>query len=284
MYANGKTVRIHKGFFDFEEFYDTLMLLDDIEELSIVMHFRISTHGSVNKACCHPFPVTDDMAKLSATDTENRVCVAHNGVISGMATNKAKSDTMAYIADVVTPLRRMHEDFMHDDNALDVLSVTAKSKLCFLDNSGDIVTIGEFYDVDGVLFSNTSYLKKTYSYNSYNAWWQKHVPATPKATPKALVPVSDDEDDDDTLFGRNGISYANYSVGDDNAVEASNLDLLDEALSHLPYPPYCQECEAACGCALDYPYCSSDLEAKYVSAAGEGADFYAEEKAFDCVL
>ena len=86
MYADGKTVHIDKGFFDFTDFYDALLSIKDITNTSIVMHFRISTAGSINEACCHPFPVSSNLADLSATEIDNRVCVAHNGIIKNVTT------------------------------------------------------------------------------------------------------------------------------------------------------------------------------------------------------
>ena len=254
MYANGKTVCIHKGFFDFDEFYETLLLLDDIKDTSIVMHFRISTHGGVNTACCHPFPVSDDLEQLGKADNENRVCVAHNGVIQGMKTSKGISDTMAYIMDVIVPIRRLSEDFMHNDNAIDLLRNTCGSKLCFLDNAGDIVTIGEFHEVDGVLFSNYTYAAKTYYMNSYARFWERSVPATTGT-------LFDDKDD----F---------YSQ-----------DFLDRVdFSKLPFDS-CMDCPGAEECFFTTPYCTSSHQADYESQSylWEEVDD-AEKKTSDLLL
>lgn len=173
MVANGKTVSIRKGYMKFDDFIEAVDDFGDLTDRSVVMHFRIKTHGDVQPSCCHPFPVSSDVDDLRALSFETRVAVAHNGIIDCMRsyTDKDTSDTMAYIMNVIAPIRRLSEDFMNNDNALDVFDATVGSRLCFLDNSGDIVTVGDFIEDGGVLYSNTSYLRKTYQYRSYESVW-----------------------------------------------------------------------------------------------------------------
>ena len=227
MIANGKTVEIRKGFMKFEDFVAALDKYGDVTERSVVMHFRIKTHGDVKPGLCHPFPITDDHKKLSATHITSRVAVAHNGIISGMTTSKDTSDTMAYIADVITPLRRLSEDFMHNDNALDVLEATVGSKLCFLDNSGDVVTIGTFSEIDGVLYSNLNHLNSFRRFSTYQAdIWGDYY-----------------ED-----------FYSKYEQDDD-----------DFLIANLPWEA-CKTCLNALECAYEYPICEDKWTAKDVAA------------------
>ena len=172
MVADGETVNIRKGFMTLDSFLDDMRAQGDLTGRGVVMHFRIATHGEVKPACCHPFPVSNDLRELSATEFASRVAVAHNGIIPGMDTSDDVSDTMCYVYSILAPLRGMHEDFMHDQNALDLIENTVKSKLCFLDNSGEIVTVGEFVEDGGVLYSNTSYLRTLYSWGSKRDFWE----------------------------------------------------------------------------------------------------------------
>ena len=227
MIANGKYVEIRKGFMKFDDFIDALEKYGDVTERSVVMHFRIKTHGEIKPGLCHPFPITDDLKKLSATHITSRVAVAHNGIISGMSTNKDKSDTMAYIAEVITPLRRLSEDFMHNDNALDILEATVGSKLCFMDNSGDIVTIGTFSEIDGVLYSNLNHLNtfrrfSTYSNDVWGAYYEDF--------------------------------YTKYEKEE------------DELIDQLPWVS-CKTCVNQFECAYEYPVCEDSRMAKEVSLA-----------------
>ena len=63
MIASGGNVIYRKGFMDFGGFYSSLTsaIKRYGEDVPYVLHFRISTQAGVNKQCCHPFPLSDDM-------------------------------------------------------------------------------------------------------------------------------------------------------------------------------------------------------------------------------
>lgn len=229
MYADGKCVRIRKGFMTFEDFVEAL----DHElphgmrtETAIVMHFRIETSGGVNQKCCHPFPVTDDEDKLRSTRIDARVGVAHNGVIQGRRTGKDWSDTMDFVAGIMTPLMRIEPDFMCDDDALDLLEDACGSKLAIMNHTGEIATVGKFYDNEGVLYSNTGYVKSTWRYSSYGNVWG-----------------------DANYYG----TYPDYGDG--------MSDLLDK----LPFYA-CDGCMWAEECALTEPICDTEAYAEWLCA------------------
>ena len=112
MRANGETVTIKKGFMTWGEFEDAIAHEGDLTAYAVVMHFRIATHGKVQPSCCHPFPVTGEWGRLRSTECRDTLCAAHNGVIRGMETSDDVSDTMAYIANVLHPLRRIIPSFI----------------------------------------------------------------------------------------------------------------------------------------------------------------------------
>ena len=174
MIATGKTVRITKGLMKWEDFKASIESEGNLTESAIVMHFRIATHGKVQPSCCHPFPVSDDMNRLKETQTCDTLCAAHNGVISGMDTSDDVSDTMAYIATILAPLRRIIPSLMYSDDALQIMKETLGSKMVLLDASGELATIGDFLEQAGVLYSNTSYTKKVSSYRSYASAWDAY--------------------------------------------------------------------------------------------------------------
>lgn len=157
MVATGKTVVIRKGFMDYGAFEEALGEFGDLTDRSVVLHFRIATHGGVKPGCCHPFPVTSDEDALRRPENSDYLCMAHNGVISGMDTDEDTSDTMAFIRDIVAPLRRTVPSLIYNDDVLGVLEKVAGSKLAFLDPSGELVTLGKFIEHDGVLYSNSTY-------------------------------------------------------------------------------------------------------------------------------
>ena len=171
MYATGKTVEVRKGFMDWLSFQDAIEAEGDMTERAVVMHFRIATHGKVQPGCCHPFPVTDDMERLRETSCHDSLCVAHNGIISGMETSDTVSDTMAYVASVMTPLRRMAPSMLFSEDALSIIDATLGSKMALLDASGELVTVGSFHENEGVLYSNSTYTRSITSFRSYESAW-----------------------------------------------------------------------------------------------------------------
>lgn len=183
MYSDGKRVRIRKGFMTWDEFKSALDAELDagliFKESAVVLHFRIATHGKVKPMCCHPFPVSDEPSDLRATSIDARWGIAHNGVIHGMETNKSWSDSMDFVAGVVTPLARMNSAFMHSEDAIELLETACQgSRLAIVDNAGDLALVGRFVEDGGVFYSNTSYLPTRWNYSSYGDWWSKSLPTS----------------------------------------------------------------------------------------------------------
>ena len=242
MWADGKQVRIRKGFMEWEDFMEALdeELPEPMrKDVALVMHFRIATHGKVQPMCCHPFPISSDESELQATRIDARFGIAHNGVIHGRRTNDKRSDTMDFIAEVVAPLMKMNPNFMKNSHAMDLLEGACKSKLAIMDNSGDLVTVGDFIEDDGVLYSNTTYLKTMSRWSYYGS-----------------------------LF--DGPEY-----------EAAYGDYYDELIDKLPWTP-CKMCSNAVSCCMGYPECESERMADQACAyyndedAGEW-DVYEDE-------
>jgi len=226
MYADGKRVRIRKGFMTFESFTDSLNAeLDglDTTETAVVMHFRIATHGKVKPEICHPFPISSEPDELRKTRTESRFAVAHNGVISGRFTNDNWSDTMDFVADVMTPLMRMNPSFMHSSDAIDLLEGACDSKLAIMDNSGDIALVGSFIEDEGVFYSNAAYLRTVHSYSGYGSLFSG-------STYYEAYPDYDDWED------------------------------IERLVEQLPFEA-CRECVMAEECALNYQECDNELMA-----------------------
>lgn len=159
MFADGEKVNIRKGYMTKKSFFDAIDALRvDTTECAMVLHFRIATHGDIKAGTCHPFPVSTNVFELRRRKTTDTLAVAHNGVIHGMRTDAATSDTMVYIRDVLAPLRAMcGDDMPTDGRARSIIDATVGSKLAFLDSLGNITTFGSFIEDGGVLYSNESY-------------------------------------------------------------------------------------------------------------------------------
>ena len=176
MYALKNKVQIHKGFMDFDSFYDYLMKLGtmyDLKEHAIIMHFRISTGGNVDGGNCHPYPITKNEKALRKEHVTTDIGMAHNGIIS--LYNKKYgilNDTQQFILGCVSTLKDLNKDFLKDKAAVNLLATVAGSKLCFLDGDENVTMIGNFIEDDGVFYSNTNYKPYTnYGYWGYGSYY-----------------------------------------------------------------------------------------------------------------
>lgn len=159
MYAKKGKVHIEKGFMHYEDFHDAIEKLsksNDMTKLPLVMHFRIATHGGVNPANTHPFPITDSVGVLSKLKSSCTLGVAHNGIID-ITPRKGISDTMEYIISQLAPLYAGVKDFYRNEHLMRMISNATGSRLAFLTSEGDIYTVGDFIEDKGIMYSNGSY-------------------------------------------------------------------------------------------------------------------------------
>lgn len=173
MYADKGTVHIRKGFMTFDKFMDAIEELRskyDLTKLALVMHFRITTHGGTKPENCHPFPISDSVGVLSKLTMKTSIGVAHNGIID-ITPRKGISDTMEYIASQLAPLSRAVPEFYKNKDLMEMINNAVRSKLAFLTKKGGIYTVGDFYEEDGVLYSNKNFMwtsRRSYAYGCYD--------------------------------------------------------------------------------------------------------------------
>ncbi len=161
MWPEGSSVRIQKGYMSWDAFEEALSDLSarvDLAALPIALHFRIATHGSVKPGCCHPFAVKDSFERMRQTCIRADVGFMHNGTLSGLYTDDATSDSMAFVKSVLVPLKAMCDDFMSDKHAMRVIeSSTQGSRFLLMAKDGRIRTFGQWVVDDGILYSNGNY-------------------------------------------------------------------------------------------------------------------------------
>ena len=169
MYARDGRVYIDKGYMDWTAFYERIKTLGDVTNESVVIHFRIATHGSVCPGNTHPFPVTANVANLSKLRGSCKVGVAHNGIIRCVTPRKGISDTMEYVATKLAPLAEKKPDWYEDLNVLAQIGHEIQSKLAVLDGKGTISYYGDFIEDEAshMLYSNDSYKPRTYARYTY---------------------------------------------------------------------------------------------------------------------
>jgi glutamine amidotransferase len=168
MYAENKVLHIEKGFFSLKDFYQSYVKHQDKQA---VLHFRIKTHGKIDKTNCHPFAINNSLGFV------------HNGVISGFG-DTDHSDTIGFNNKVLQPLVHKWGNLaLFQDPMKDLIeSRIGYSKLIFLDRHGNHNILNEQKGVwdDGVWYSNTSYKpyvapvtswKDTFDYTN----WRKPV-------------------------------------------------------------------------------------------------------------
>ena len=160
MYAYNGTVHIEKGFMTYESFLGAIHKLDekyDIKNMPLIMHFRITTHGGTKPENTHPFPVTDSIGMLKKLSATAKVGVAHNGVID-IRPRDGISDTMEYIAKQLAPLSRAMPKFYKNPDIMEMVSnAIGMSRMAFMNGNGEIYTIGNFVEEDGMRYSNRSF-------------------------------------------------------------------------------------------------------------------------------
>lgn len=165
MYAKDGKVEIRKGFMTFKDFSHALNKArkEGIEDGTVVMHFRITTHGGTCPQNTHPFPLTDDIGELRSLATSCDIGVAHNGIIKISTRDKSVSDTQEFIASVLTPVCKADPRFYKSERIREgILECTDYSRMVFLNGAGEFQTVGFFENAYDCLFSNDSYMPFDY--------------------------------------------------------------------------------------------------------------------------
>ena len=121
------------------------------EDVAMILHARIKTHGSVGIKNCHCWE-SDGMS------------FAHNGVLS-IKNRGDLTDSETFFRDIFLPIYRRGKSWENAELAIN--AVIGTSKFGFLERNGDIHHYGMFQQEDGILFSNTSYIPRTYTKQAF---------------------------------------------------------------------------------------------------------------------
>ena len=166
MYFKDGAVVIRKGFMEWSAFEAALAeARKGIDETGtpMALHFRIATHGGVKPQTCHPFAVTSKLAKMGDGHIEARAGFMHNGTLTGLETKKGLSDTMAFVANVLYPLRAMGGRIAGNRNAESIVSSTTQGSRFLLFEAPDCASMfGDWAEDGGVFYSNDSYRRVRY--------------------------------------------------------------------------------------------------------------------------
>lgn len=164
MYARDGKVVIEKGFMNFGDLMFALNEENFTKDDVVVYHFRISTQAGVQDTMTQPFPWSPEIRHMKVLSLECKLGIAHNGIIK-LTTDpfdREYSDTARFIAEYLTDIITCPKD-LKDKAKLDKVYELAQSKLCFLDSSGYVATVGNFItDDSGIIYSNSTYLPMKY--------------------------------------------------------------------------------------------------------------------------
>lgn len=180
-YALNNKVHVEKGFMTYKALQNGLAGLEKrlkaqvdmtLDEVSLLVHFRITTHGGTSPELTHPFPITRDTTYMLSTDYKADVVMAHNGIISTVPVTPQNSDTTQYIRDILVPMKNSNRRFMENKHMLEIIEKTINSsRFTFLDKEGDFHFVGtwqEDLDTPGCMYSNLSH--KYYKPSKYEAY------------------------------------------------------------------------------------------------------------------
>ena len=178
MFADDSKVKIRKGFMSFEAFIEALerdAKMYDLGHKSVVLHFRIATHGGVNAVNTQPFAVSNNIKDLQALSGESSYGFAHNGIIYGYGDNKKQiSDT----ADFVMTLLSKLDNISNDDvlMLLDELAYANSSRFVLMANDGTVHLMGAWekdaktgYMLSNKYFLNMAILKSDTTVPAYTS-------------------------------------------------------------------------------------------------------------------
>ena len=120
--------------------------------LPALVHFRIKTHGLVNKRNCHPFRLTDGLAMI------------HNGMLElECSLRPEKSDTWHFVKQVLRPMADADPRFAWNIGSSFLgESFIGYNKVAFLDADGNFKIWNQEAGTtvqDGHWYSNGSYIK-----------------------------------------------------------------------------------------------------------------------------
>ena len=157
MWKEGDIIHISKGYMTLDALQGALNQLDNPKMLEMVIHFRISTHGSSIPENTHPFPLSNSIDDLRALNIICERGLAHNGIMHdfGRFTNKESdlSDTM-YFAKAISGVKHRFIEAMITPH------VKSGSRFVYMSGKNKTITFGMTKPKGtGIWYSNTSYLK-----------------------------------------------------------------------------------------------------------------------------
>ena len=168
MYRMRRKTYYKKGFMTFAELYQYLSNLNPKHEWGI--HFRLATHGGINRECTHPFEYTTSYDQMRKLKGKCDTLVMHNGVFD-LKGGTDYSDTMEWVK-LMAGVGVNFDSDLH----LKLVELTADGQRLLI--MGESTTlVGDWVRDNGLYYSNTGY-KSTPSF--YSKYYKPYVTYTDK--------------------------------------------------------------------------------------------------------
>lgn len=130
---------------DFQRFIKEVYSAD--EDLPMILHFRYATHGSIKPSNCHPFK-----------DDSNNLIFAHNGVMN-IQTMPDKTDSETAFKLLFSPSSDKY-GYGSKKFSQAVETIRGESRFGFMNDKGDIIAFGRFYDKSGKVIDGINFKVK----------------------------------------------------------------------------------------------------------------------------
>lgn len=167
MFNDCNKVVIMKGFMTFEEFYLRLQTANEfyhLKEKGLVIHFRIATSGLKDEGNCHPYPITNDNLDLRKSFIVTDLGIAHNGIIRNYnGKDKVLNDTQLFIKNDLFELNSLDKKFYKNSIFQSMIErLIDGSRLVFLNEKGEIIKLGNWFQDGNYYFSNLNHISKKF--------------------------------------------------------------------------------------------------------------------------
>jgi hypothetical protein len=167
MYSKLGLLRVKRGLFTIANILDIFEGLADAQ-IPYVAHFRYATHGTMNSANCHPFPISTK---------QGGIAMAHNGTLLGTEWVSSKRSDTAILAGKIT--RHLEKKHIAPTNLFEkdipfieehYGKAVGYDKLVFMNGKGEINIFNEDCGLwmEGVWYSNLYSLCSTK--DRYSSW------------------------------------------------------------------------------------------------------------------
>jgi len=171
-----KSIRIVKGFMDYPSLLKSIRRLCLGRKDACLFHFRLATHGLADEGNCHPFPISDKISELRNRRINVNIAVAHNGIFSDMPQHNTLSDTQKFIRLILS--HDSIKDNITDGAVRELLKgyCGSSSRLAFITNKGEIVTIGNWVKDKGIYYSNEGFKEYRFErYSGFASWDDEYI-------------------------------------------------------------------------------------------------------------